>query len=1295
MGSNALLPLLLLSITWEVVHQTPDGRLYQIVGNTSSHSDDGSSPQILLLHPFVYFGRTKNQIYVNHNGHLTFEEPWSSYSPQVFPMYGNRDIIAPFWTDLDNTRNGDICYAQYTSGSFLQQVTQDINTYFSGIDFNATWILIATWYEVAYYPATGTQNTFQAVLTTDGQHSFVLLNYGSIDATTSSIEAGYDTVNSSHHFTIPGSFASNASGSNSIFSLNSNVNVPGRWAFRVDHGSAGCLFDGDSVQLGYSFWSDSTCTQKCTCTRAGLQCSNDPCSFSQICQPANFQFSCQTVQRQTCTVSGDPHYYTFDNKLFHFQGTCTYVLSEQCQYDLPYYRVEGKNEHRGSTHVAWTRLVKVFVYNETIELVKGHHGEAKVNGLFASTPFSLRDDTIQVYESGFSVIVSTDFGLMVSYDANHYVQISVPYSYQNATCALCGNFNNHPEDDFQTREGETVSSDVAFANSWQAFVDDEAGCEAQCGGLACASCTAAQMALYRNPGHCGIIQDTSGPFAACHQHLPPQMFVESCVFDLCVGGGYQPILCQALNVYASQCQQNGIQPQSWRSPDFCEILCPANSHFESQGTGCPATCVNPNTTSNCPLPDQESCVCNTGYVLSGGVCVPLENCGCSFEGWYYNAGETFWTEGCSQRCECHGPNDLRCTCVLCTHAQECTIKDGHLGCYDTMSTCTVWGDSHYITFDGSLAHFQGSCSYIIAETMRQNNNETQFSVIATNNHRGNNLASFVSSVDVYLSKQSESVHVRIGLNRRIKVNGAEETLPALAGTFGQVVRQGGLIVFDAVDLTVQLDGHSTLLVRISQNYHNRVTGMCGNFNGDPNDDKVLPNGTLAQNDNHFGHSWKSSTSQTGCGTTDVRSRDPLNNCRFLAEYTQLCRVITNTSGPFSSCHLHSDPQPFFTSCVYDLCLYTPASGMLCSAVAAYERTCSVWGLNMSDWRTDLNCDESDLCEQLDCAEHEWCGKNDGVYGCFCDEHHQRTSNEIFDSTITCASSSGTMSVSRCQLFEAGFHSSNLHLKDDTCNGTIQNGRLIFRFDNDDHLCGTVLKSNGTHLIYENGIFDDVDTQRGIISRERDLQLHFSCVYSLTQAVSMNVQINALESRLRKKHPGRGLYNVTMIPYQDADFHFPLTTNSKGTIDMEIDDRFYVEVRTEGVDQHQISTVIDSCWATPDTNANNPIHWDLIISECPNPADGTVKLIQNGVSTVARFSFKMFTFTNSDEIYLHCNIHLCLLSSNSCTAPCNLHHKLHKREVLFHDSAALSMGPLVLSQEHVVTGAAIQRNGSSG
>lgn len=64
---------------------------------------------------------------------------------------------------------------------------------------------------------------------------------------------------------------------------------------------------------------------------------------------------------------------------------------------------------------------------------------------------------------------------------------------------------------------------------------------------------------------------------------------------------------------------------------------------------------------------------------------------------------------------------------------------------------------------------------------------------------------------------------------------------------------------------------------------------------------------------------------------------------------------------------------------------------------------------------------------------------------------------FIDSSITCASSSGTMSVSRCQLFEAGFHVGALHLREHSCNGTLHDGRLVFRFDNDDQLCGTVLR----------------------------------------------------------------------------------------------------------------------------------------------------------------------------------------------------------------------------------------------
>ena len=60
----------------------------------------------------------------------------------------------------------------------------------------------------------------------------------------SCLQAGYDTINSIHHFIIPGSFSSTATGSNSIFRRSSNVNLPGRWAFRTDDGSRGCTFNG-------------------------------------------------------------------------------------------------------------------------------------------------------------------------------------------------------------------------------------------------------------------------------------------------------------------------------------------------------------------------------------------------------------------------------------------------------------------------------------------------------------------------------------------------------------------------------------------------------------------------------------------------------------------------------------------------------------------------------------------------------------------------------------------------------------------------------------------------------------------------------------------------------------------------------------------------------------------------------------------------------------------------------------------------------------------------------------------
>ncbi|KAK2876095.1 hypothetical protein Q8A67_020191 [Cirrhinus molitorella] len=60
------------------------------------------------------------------------------------------------------------------------------------------------------------------------------MNYGDIAVTGHPVQAGYDTITSTHYFVIPGS---NSGSSISNLRNSSNVNVPGRWAFRVDSGS--------------------------------------------------------------------------------------------------------------------------------------------------------------------------------------------------------------------------------------------------------------------------------------------------------------------------------------------------------------------------------------------------------------------------------------------------------------------------------------------------------------------------------------------------------------------------------------------------------------------------------------------------------------------------------------------------------------------------------------------------------------------------------------------------------------------------------------------------------------------------------------------------------------------------------------------------------------------------------------------------------------------------------------------------------------------------------------------------
>uniref|UniRef100_A0A670JEI9 NIDO domain-containing protein n=1 Tax=Podarcis muralis TaxID=64176 RepID=A0A670JEI9_PODMU len=208
-------------------------------------SDDGTSTKIITAVPFSFYGKKYSSLYVNNNGVVSFGVNVSQYTPDPFPLDLGSPFVAPYWGDVDNTRGGDVLWRQTQDSAVLSRCTADINQYFPEMSFTAVWALVATWDRVAYFgSASKKTNTFQAVLTTNNEIAFIILNYADIQWTTgiasgghprtglggTPAQAGFDSGDKKNFYNIPGSRTP------SVLNITQTTNVQftGRWVFQVD-----------------------------------------------------------------------------------------------------------------------------------------------------------------------------------------------------------------------------------------------------------------------------------------------------------------------------------------------------------------------------------------------------------------------------------------------------------------------------------------------------------------------------------------------------------------------------------------------------------------------------------------------------------------------------------------------------------------------------------------------------------------------------------------------------------------------------------------------------------------------------------------------------------------------------------------------------------------------------------------------------------------------------------------------------------------------------------------------------
>ena len=126
---------------------------------------------------FSYFDTTYSTIYINSNGFISFISPKiKSSSPKEYPI--STPIISPFWSDIDTEVGGQIYYRESSSSSDLNQAEREIAKGYS-TSFSPSRLYIITWDQVAAYDGdSSVNNTFQLVLATDGNVSFIVCNFG-------------------------------------------------------------------------------------------------------------------------------------------------------------------------------------------------------------------------------------------------------------------------------------------------------------------------------------------------------------------------------------------------------------------------------------------------------------------------------------------------------------------------------------------------------------------------------------------------------------------------------------------------------------------------------------------------------------------------------------------------------------------------------------------------------------------------------------------------------------------------------------------------------------------------------------------------------------------------------------------------------------------------------------------------------------------------------------------------------------------------------------------------------------
>ncbi|XP_044289853.1 uromodulin-like [Varanus komodoensis] len=315
------------------------------------------------------------------------------------------------------------------------------------------------------------------------------------------------------------------------------------------------------------------------------------------------------------------------------------------------------------------------------------------------------------------------------------------------------------------------------------------------------------------------------------------------------------------------------------------------------------------------------------------------------------------------------------------------------------------------------------------------------------------------------------------------------------------------------------------------------------------------------------------------------------------------------------------------------------------------------------------------CFPSPCFHHGECNEADGLPVCTCKPGFTGPFCKEMVVKLQCEEEYMNMMV-RKEVFDAlKIPLASVHLKSRACKVSEQqaDGASFWgaKLTGENHTaCGSVIKVNSSHVSYANAIESDREHQ-GVITRSVLLRVHFSCIYAYKQVVGLLHPVKAVDTIVQFAVK-EGDFSVTMVLYESASYEQPFLQQP---VALFMTDTLYVLLQLEGQEQAKYFFLsVEDCWGTPTADPNHSIKHPLILKGCPH--DKTLAFLSDiGTSTEAKFSFQMFQFENFTEVFLHCQVRLCIPDTlEPCAKQCPSKQR-NKRAMADDYRKIVSYGPI--------------------